>query len=81
MTKKEFKKKCKEEKTMSYKLMMLGNLFAVIGFIIVVMTFAMAKTFNSQIICFISGGTIAFIGMILDIIGEIKISKEFKSRK
>lgn len=81
MTKKEFKKKCKEEKSVSYKLMMLGEVFAVIGFIIVVMTFAMAKTFNVQIICFPIGGIIAFIGIVLDIIGEIKLSKEFKSRK
>ncbi len=79
MTKKEFKKKCKEEKKRSYKLMLYGGVSATIGFIIVVATMLFIKTFETSIIGFVVlGGVIAFIGMILDIIGEVMLSKEFK---
>ena len=78
MTKKEFKKKCKEEKTTSYKLMLFGGVFATIGFIIVVVTMLFIKAFTTQIIGFGLGGIIAFVGMILDFIGEVIVSKKFK---
>ncbi len=81
MTKKEFKKKCKEEKTTSYKLMVSGGIFATIGFIIVILTMLFIKTFNTQIIGFVLGAVIAFIGMILDFIGEVILSKKFKEYK
>lgn len=74
MTKKEFKKKCKDEKTTSYKLMLLGGILAVIGFMIVVIT----MFFMTSIIGYIIGGIIAFTGMVLDFAGEVMISKEYK---
>ncbi len=81
MTKKEFKKKCKEEKTASYKLMLSGGVFATIGFIIVVVTMLCIKTFATQIVGFVLGGIIAFIGIILDFIGEVMLVKKFKEYK
>lgn len=81
MTKKEFKKKCKEEKTTSYKLMLSGGIIATIGFIIVVVTILFIKTFATQIIGFALGGTIAFIGIILDFIGEVILAKKFREYK
>ncbi len=81
MTKREFKKKCKEEKTTSYKLMLSGGIAATIGFIIVIGTFLLIKTPSTQIIGFVLGAIIAFIGMILDSIGEILLAKEFKEYK
>ncbi len=78
MTKREFKKKCKEEKTTSYKLMLLGGVFATIGFIIVIVTMLFIKTFETSIIGFVLGGVIAFIGMILDLIGEVMVAKQFR---
>ncbi len=38
MNKKEFKKKCKQEKTTSYKLMLLGEVISIIGLIVVLFT-------------------------------------------
>ncbi len=81
MTKKEFKKKCKEEKATCYKLMLSGGVFATIGFIIVVVTLLFIKTFDTSIIGFVLGGAIAFIGMILDFIGEVMLAKKFKEYK
>lgn len=81
MTKKEFKKKCKEEKTTSYKLMLFGGIFATIGFIIVVVAMFFVQAFNTQIIGFVLGGIIALVGMILDFIGEVMLSKKFKEYK
>lgn len=81
MTKKEFKKKCKDEKTISYKLMLSGGIVATIGFIIVIATMFCIKTFETSIIGYVLGGVTAFIGMILDLIGEVILAKEFKEQK
>ncbi len=82
MTKKEFKKKCKEEKTTSYKLMLSGGALALAGFIIVIATMLFIKTFETSIIGFVVlGDVIAFIGMILDFTGEVMLAKEFKEYK
>ncbi len=81
MTKREFKKKCKEEKTKSYKLMLSGEVFATIGFIIVIVTMLFIKAFEASIIGYILGGIMAIIGIILDIAGEVKLAKEFKEQK
>lgn len=78
MTKKEFKKKCKEEKTTSYKLMLLGGIIATIGFIVVIVTMLFIKRFETSITGFVLGGVIAFIGMILDSMGEVMLEKKFK---
>jgi len=81
MTKKEFKKKCKEEKATSYKLMLSGAVVATIGFIIVLATMIFIKKLDTSIIGFALGSGIALIGMILDCIGEILLAKEFKEYK
>ncbi len=78
MTKKEFKKKCREEKATSYKLMLFGGIIATIGFVIVIATMLFIKTFDTSIIGFVLGGAIAFIGMLLDFIGEVMLAKKFK---
>lgn len=78
MNKKEFKKKCKQEKTTSYKLMLLGGIVSTIGLIVVLLSFVIIKEFMPQIVGFVIGGTIAFIGMILDLIGEIILAKNYK---
>ncbi len=78
MNKKEFKKKCKQEKTTSYKLMLLGGIVSTIGLIIVLLSFLMIKEFIPQMVGFVIGGIIAFIGMILDVTGEIIFAKNYK---
>lgn len=78
MNKKEFKKKCKQEKTTSYKLMLSGGIVSTIGLIVVLLAFVIIKEFMPQIVVFVIGGIIAFIGMILDLTGEIILAKNYK---
>ena len=78
MNKKEFKKKCKQEKTTSYKLMLSGGIVSTVGVIIVLLSFVIVKEFMPQIVGFVIGGILAFIGMILDLTGEIILSKNYK---
>ena len=78
MNKKEFKKKCKQEKKTSYKLMLSGGIVSTIGLIVVLLSFLIIKEFIPQISWFVIGGIIAFIGMILDLTGEIILAKNYK---
>lgn len=81
MTKKEFKKKCRQEKTTSYKLILSGGIIAAIGLIVVAATMFLSETFNSSITGYISGIILALIGMILDLSGENMLAKDFKKYK
>ena len=78
MNKKEFKKKCKQEKTASYQLMRLGGILSIIGLIIVMLSFLIMKEYIPQIVGLVIGGIIGLIGMILDLIGEITLTKKYK---
>ena len=78
MNKKEFKKKCKEDKATSYKLMLSGGIVSTIGLIVVLLSFLIIKESIPQIVGFVIGGIISFIGMILDLIGEIILAKNYK---
>lgn len=78
MNRKEFKKKCKQEKTTSYKLMFSGGILSILGLIVVLLSFLIIKELTLQIVGFVIGGIIAFIGIILDLIGEIILSKNYK---
>lgn len=78
MNKKEFKKKCKQEKTTSYKLMLFAGIISTIGLIVILLSFLIIKEFIPQIISFVIGGIISFFGMILDLTGEIIFAKNYK---
>ena len=78
MNKKEFKKKCKQEKTASYHLIRLGGILSIICLIIVMLSFLIMKEYIPQIVGLVIGGIIALIGMILDLIGEITLTKKYK---
>lgn len=78
MNKKEFKEKCKQEKTISYKLMLSGGIVSTIGLIFVLLSFLIIKEFIPQIVGFVIGGIISFIGMTLDLTGEIILAKNYK---
>ncbi len=78
MNKKEFKKKCKQEKTTSYKLMLSGGIVSTIGLIVILLSFLTIKEFIPQIVAFVIGGIIAFVGMVLDLTGEIILAKNYK---
>ena len=79
MTKKEFKKKCQEENHQCTKLMSAGATVAIFGLLVVFIAFFFTGTI--QIVAFIIGGLIALVGIILDIIGEIILNKEYKRVK
>lgn len=78
MNKREFKKKCKQEKTTSYKLMLSGGITSTIGLVIIILSFLIIKEFIPQIVGFVAGGIISFIGMVLDLTGEIVLAKSYK---
>lgn len=78
MTKKEFKKKCKEEKTTSYKLMLFGGIISIVALIIALVTFFIIEEFYLQIVSFVIAGIFAVIGIILDLTGEIILAKNYK---
>lgn len=81
--KKEFKTKCKTEKAKSYRYSHIGAIVATIGLLIVLGTLALdfgmqMFPYPLQIVGYAIGAVIAIIGMVLDGIGEITFSKEFK---
>lgn len=78
MNKKEFKKKCRQEKSTSYKLMLSGGIISTIGLIIAILSFLIIKEFIPQIIAISLGGLVGLIGMILDLLGEIILAKNYK---
>lgn len=80
--KKEFKNKCKMEKSKSYRYSTTGAIVVVIGLIILLVSILLAVNgilqYPIQIVGFAIGGILGLIGAILDGIGEITFSKEFK---
>lgn len=79
MTKKEFKQKCKAEKATSYKLSLAGTIFALVGLTIVLATMFLIRGSYLQIIGFVLGGILAVVGIVLDIMGEVKLAQDFKT--
>lgn len=81
MTKKEFKKKCKSEKTKSYKFTVIGTILASIGLLFAVGTIIFFPELSIQLVI---GDSLAIIfavtGMALDITGEVMMSKEYKNQ-
>ncbi len=80
MTKKEFKEKCKKEKTKNYKLMVAGGTFSIAGLLIVLAGLFLTNDFAQQITMYVVAIILAVIGMTLDIIGEVGIAKEYKEQ-
>lgn len=83
MTKKEFKKKCKAEKTKSYQYTLAGGTLVMVGFIVAMVVILLDQhmhliQFPVQIIFYVMSGTTALVGMVYDILGEITFNKEYK---
>ncbi|WP_059005407.1 hypothetical protein [Bittarella massiliensis (ex Durand et al. 2017)] len=81
MTKREFRKKCKREKSTSYQLILSGTIVSLAGLVVVLLTLFTQDTFANQIFGFTIGLTISLVGMGLDIAGEVWLSQEFKKYK
>lgn len=83
MNKKEFKKKCKAEKTKSYRASLIGAVLACIGFVIVFAVLFLDQQMHIfqyplQIVGYVIGAIFAIVGMVFDILGEITFNKEYK---
>lgn len=80
--KKEFKKKCKQEKRDNYKLSLIGTILSLLGFCIVFVTLFLDTKgifiYPFQILCYVLGAIFGMVGVALDLIGEITFSKQFK---
>lgn len=85
MSKKEFKNKCKAEKTKTYKLKRLSTILACVGFAIVALTYVIALKSNftdmNIFIGFFLGVPFAIVGAVLDVISDLKFNKEYKEYK
>lgn len=85
VSKKEFKNKCKAEKTKTYKLKRLSTILACVGFAIVALTYVIALKSNftdmNIFIGFFFGVSFAIVGAVLDVISDLKFSKEYKEYK
>lgn len=78
MTKIDYRKQSNKEKNLNYKLRFFGGLVAVIGLIIVLISFFVISNTTYQIFGFTIGSIVAFIGLILDVVGEIILLNEYK---
>ena len=78
MTKIDYRKQSNKEKNLNYKLRFFGGLVAVIGLIIVLISFFVISNTTYQIFGFTIGAIVAFIGLILDVVGEIILLDEYK---
>lgn len=85
MSKKEFKNKCKTEKTKTYKLKRLSTILTCVGFAIVALTYVIALKSNftdmNIFIGFFLGVPFAIVGAVLDVISDLKFNKEYKEYK
>ncbi len=76
---KEFKKNCKKEKTNAYKMKQLSTIIAVMGFAVVLVGFYLNSTsaeFN--LVPYVIGVPLAFVGAVLDVVSDSKLKKEYK---
>lgn len=83
ITKKEFKQKCKAEKTKSYRYSFTGGVLAAIGCAIVFATLVLNQSialfqYPLQLVCYGVGALAAIPGMVLDVLGEKMFKQEFK---
>lgn len=78
LTKKEYRNKCRNEKSKSYMFILRGLVLSTIGLVIVLISVFLIKNISIQLVFDGVGAGLAIIGMIFDIIGEVKISNEFK---
>ncbi len=77
MTKTEYRKKSNTEKNFNYKLRFFGGLIALLGLIIVLISFFAISDTSYQILGFGAGAIVAFVGLIIDISGEVMLLNEY----
>lgn len=85
MTLKEFRAKSKQEKTQGYRYSLSGTIIASIALVLVVVTLLVDSNTQTflylyplQIVIYGIGACLAIIGMILGLIGDSKIKKDYR---
>ena len=83
MTKKEFKKQCKAERTKSYRTSLTGAVLVCTGFVVVLSVLILNRKmqmfqYPMQIVGYVIGAIFAVVGLAYDILGEITFNKEYK---
>lgn len=80
--KKEFKRKCKQEKAACWRYNVIGTTVALVGLVIAVVAFLLtisdSLVFPISIIISGVGLLIALIGAALDIAGDVLFRRQFK---
>jgi len=81
MTKKEFKKKCKMEKTKSYKYTIWGTILAAVGLIVALASMLFLIDDLPKLLVYNGVAvSLAILGIIFDVYGEIMMSREYKEQ-
>ncbi|MGI5896206.1 MAG: hypothetical protein ACOX6U_04540 [Oscillospiraceae bacterium] len=85
MTLKEFKAKSRQEKTQGYHYNLIGTIIACIALVLVVVTLLVDSNTQTflylyplQIVIYGIGACLAIIGMVLGLIGDSKIKKDYR---
>ncbi len=81
MIKKRFRRKCREEKTLSSKLIFLGSVISILGLGIVLIAFFLLEMQNIKLASLTIGIILALIGITLDLVGEVLLAKDYKKYK
>lgn len=81
MTKKEFKKKCKMEKTKSYKYTIWGTILAAVGLIVALASMLFLIDDLPKLLVYNGVAvSLAILGITFDVYGKIMMSREYKEQ-
>ncbi len=79
MSFKEFKNKCKKEKTKTYKMKQISTILALVGFAVVLVGFYLNNSSAQlNVVPYVIGLPVAIVGAVLDVISDKNMKKEYK---
>lgn len=80
MSFKEFKNKCKKEKTKTYKMKQISTILALVGFAVVLVGFYLNNSSAQlNVVPYVIGLPVAIVGAVLDVISDKNMKKEYKA--
>ena len=81
MIKKRFRRKCREAKTLSSRLIFLGSVISIFGLVVVLIAFFLVEMQNIKLASLTLGIILALIGITLDLVGEVLLAKDYRKYK
>lgn len=83
MSKKEFRKLCKKQKTKSYQYSVVSVVTVLIALVIVGGTLVLDQVmgivpYPTQVVGYLFGGAVAVVAIVFDIVKEVAFSREYK---